>query len=1183
MPIAMKAAEAPSPAAPAPRQSQGRGDHSAGLFLPVESDRVASVAPSDRRLGSPASGITTVRSRLVRVAADELAQTRASIEGGTPVELTLHFFDDAVFQVIFEETLVTWTGGYSLLGRLAGTSEYGGTAALVVSGSVVRGTVRTAGGTYEVEAMEDGVHVIRQIDLSRRPALGDDTLRSRDVPDHPEDAPLSSHSRRIDESSHLPCPSECLVDVLVVYTPQARRDLGGSLSVDAARARMVEKIETSVADTNSALFVNNATKHRIRLVFVEETNYFSERANTRLTLDAFRDNGTVNTLRNLYSADLVHLIVRNDILNADGEPICGTAHIGRYAGLTKASCLSPDLTFAHELGHNFGLSHDPYQLLKDDDKPYYSDGQGYVHIGRSVEQSFRTIMAYSTQCRDTFDGRWCSQVPRFSDPHGHHAGVPIGDFTSSNAVRVVRASDTSYLRDPSGKCAHNLMNIFPGMGAPGYRNGVNGFYTCPSGARNGSYSKYYTFAPKTSLRYTIDLSSRSGNDTYLYIRHGGPYGSVLYQDDNSGPSTDARLTVTLPMGRTYTIEATTYSGGRNDEFVLGLATASTAPPPPPPPTNRCTLEDFGVVSTGITIVARTGTLGGDCVSPNYSGRLARYYSFRLLGGAADVTIDMSSSNVDSWLALRRGANIRGARLTSNNDGGTGRNARISRRLEAGTYTIEATSAAPRDTGTFTMRLIVAPVRVQPPVPPGRTTPPTLDLTCHGYDEGATRAYNCIPVPSQQRHMRTFVPAVGSACDQGSIAEFPAGRIVFQIRCRDGSLGQSAAWWHSGQGPGFFVTPIGTPRVWVRTSFLGSSVQLSVWCRAPQENLVVNELLGTSWGNDGTSGIYGMAGCREVEVDTAGEDLQWWFTEELAATALTPPRSWEQVTGADRALPTEALQDLATAAELERRWRQLDRWGMNPGQGASTRGAVLTSDDYGGTRRDLRSASGSDDGPDALDGAPLRSAVRTSPLTLDLTCHGYNEGAARGTRAYNCIPVPSQQRYMRTFVPAVGSACDRGSIAEFPAGRIVFQIRCRDGSSGQSGSWSYSGQGPALFEKPIDTPRVGVRTSFSGSSVHLSVWCRAPQEHLVVNELLGTSWGNDGTNGIYGLADCSEVEVDTGGQDLQWWFTQDLAATALTPPRSWEQATGADRALPAEARQDLATAAELERLWSRPGR
>ena len=203
------------------------------------------------------------------------------------------------------------------------------------------------------------------------------------------------------------------------------------------------------------------------------------------------------------------------------------------------------------------------------------------------------------------------------------------------------------------------------------------------------------------------------------------------------------------------------------------------------------------------------------------------------------------------------------------------------------------------------------------------TPLTLDLTCHGYDEGATRAYNCIPEPSQQRHMSTFVPAVGSVCDRGSIAEFPAGRIVFQIRCRDGSSGQSAAWSYSGRGPESFVKPIDTPRVWVRTSFSGSSVHLSVWCRAPRENLVVNELLGRSWGNDGTNGVYGMAGCREVEVATGeGEDVQWWFTPELAATALTPPRSWEHVTGAGSTLGAEALDDLATAAELERLWPRL---------------------------------------------------------------------------------------------------------------------------------------------------------------------------------------------------------------------------------------------------------------------
>ena len=367
---------------------------------------------------------------------------------------------------------------------------------------------------------------------------------------------------------------------------------------------------------------------------------------------------------------------------------------------------------------------------------------------------------------------------------------------------------------------------------------------------------------------------------------------------------------------------------------------------------------------------------------------------------------------------------------------------------------------------------------------GRTSPPTVDLTCHGYDEGTTRAYNCIPEPEQQHYMRTFVPPVGSACDAGSIAEFPAGRIVFQIRCRDGSRGQTAAWSHWGRGPASFDMPEdASARLWVHTAFSGSSVHFVVRCRAPQQRVVVNELLGTSWGNTGTNGIYGMAGCREVEVDTGGQDgqdLQWWFTQELAATASMPPQSWEQVTGAGGTLPARALQDLAAAVDLERLWGPQATWGIDLGS-ANDRAALRTSDVVAGSglvRIASRSPGSPEDRTYAIDRAPVRSATtRTQPLTIDLTCHGYVEAA--GTRAYNCIPEPSQQHHMRTFVPPVGSACDAGSIAEFPPGRIVFQIRCRDGGDAT----------PSLPEGTFtgDHSRGGsVRVEISGNRATLTV-------------------------------------------------------------------------------------------------
>ena len=470
----------------------------------------------------------------------------------------------------------------------------------------------------------------------------------------------------------------------------------------------------------------------------------------------------------------------------------------------------------------------------------------------------------------------------------------------------------------------------------------------------------------------------------------------------------------------------------------------------------------------------------------------------------------------------------------------------------------------------------------PPAPPGRTSPLTLDLTCHGYDEGPTRAYNCVPEPSQQHHMRTFVPAAGSVCDGGSVAEFPPGRIVFQIRCRDAGDGRSRSWSYSGRGSGTFELPDAVSRSWVRTAFSGDSTHFHVWCSGPdQEQLHVNELLGAAWDNDGTKGLYGLAACREVHVGAGGRDVRWSFVEEPAATALTPPRSWGRWSGNRTAtgspLPAAALQDLAAAVDLEQRSWISRPAGTKARRRVDAPGGVSAPDGAAKVRVGSRVGPAPDDRNPVRD-ARISAQTRTTPLTLDLTCHGYDEGP---TRAYNCVPEPSQQHHMRTFVPAAGSVCDGGSVAEFPPGRIVFQIRCRDAGDGRSRSWSYSGSGSGSFAKPPGLPRVWIRTAFRGRTARFSVRCRAPHESLIVNELVGTAWGNDGTNGLYPMDGCRDVEVDAGVDALQWWFVDEPGGTALSPSRSWERMTGAGGQLPADALQDLAAATELERRWRRP--
>ena len=100
----------------------------------------------------------------------------------------------------------------------------------------------------------------------------------------------------------------------------------------------------------------------------------------------------------------------------------------------------------------------------------------------------------------------------------------------------------------------------------------------------------------------------------------------------------------------------------------------------------------------------SGSWTGQCRSVHYdNGEYARYYNFSL-SRRSSVTIDLTSSTVDTWLALYHGSGTGGSFITFNDDGGTGTDARINRTLGPGTYTIEATTLLGGVTGSFTLWL-----------------------------------------------------------------------------------------------------------------------------------------------------------------------------------------------------------------------------------------------------------------------------------------------------------------------------------------------------------------------------------------------------------------------------------------------------------------------------------------------
>ena len=174
--------------------------------------------------------------------------------------------------------------------------------------------------------------------------------------------------------------------------------------------------------------------------------------------------------------------------------------------------------------------------------------------------------------------------------------------------------------------------------------------------------------------------SLSGGRVMITMRRGGyvQYGDIRFTCDASECRIEDGLVTAGVVLRTGTGDETVTGGG------------------------GCTIEALGTLR-GTASKTRSGVLGRDCVSPNYRGELARYYSFRLLE-SAEVQIDMASSTFDAWLVLREGENISGRQLALDDDGGPGTDARITADLSPGTYTIEATSLRTDRTGAFRVTL-----------------------------------------------------------------------------------------------------------------------------------------------------------------------------------------------------------------------------------------------------------------------------------------------------------------------------------------------------------------------------------------------------------------------------------------------------------------------------------------------
>ena len=321
----------------------------ADLFLPLDAAEAARFAsPASPSAEAAAVPEAPTRRWLVRIDRQRLFQAIRTIErdsdasGSASERLVLNVAEGFHFEFLAERAQRTLSG-HSLSGRLDGVA--GSAVTFAVHGEMVLGTVWTPLAIYELAHLEDGVHVFRKVDPSRRLPLGE--------PLKPEGG-VGEESDPVEQED---AAAETIVDVLVVWTPRAEENASGEAQMRAA-------IDFAVLWTNDAQERSGA-EVRYNLVGAEPIDYVEYETDEGeyasgwdLTfLEGFEDGfmDGVHARRDALGADLVSLFT--GVGNVGGiASIGGSFSLVNY--FENIDSVLTAIVFAHELGHNLGLYHD---------------------------------------------------------------------------------------------------------------------------------------------------------------------------------------------------------------------------------------------------------------------------------------------------------------------------------------------------------------------------------------------------------------------------------------------------------------------------------------------------------------------------------------------------------------------------------------------------------------------------------------------------------------------------------------------------------------------------------------------------------------------------------------------------------------------------------------------------------
>jgi hypothetical protein len=423
------------------------------LFLPAENTQDIEVQ----------KGPFIVRSRLVSVDFELLSnlQENLAAEPDEEHQLILNVFEGLEYTLIIQKIERNRSGSYSWYGQLKDIPM--GQVVLVVHEKRVFGNISKTNFSYQIRHISDETHAIYEIDPSKFPPTSEPIIPNLKSKASPSIDPLknmmnqmeshisgkdtvvdphisgsnarnggdefvsqnpfsSDPSSSSNSSSSIP-PTQAdngsVVDVLVVYTAEARVAAGGTSAISSL-------IDLATSETNAA-YSNSGVSHTIRIVGRQETS-FSE---TGFTFSGFLTSAQdgsisgVHALRDSTGADLVVMLVDGD------DSLCGLAYLmtpvsSSFApygySVTQTNCATGNYTFGHEIGHNMSARHD--RTADNTDGSPFNYNHGYLFTVNP--NNYKTIMGTGGNTR----------IQYFSNPNvlfdGAATGVVEGDALAAD-------------------------------------------------------------------------------------------------------------------------------------------------------------------------------------------------------------------------------------------------------------------------------------------------------------------------------------------------------------------------------------------------------------------------------------------------------------------------------------------------------------------------------------------------------------------------------------------------------------------------------------------------------------------------------------------------------------------------------------------------------------------------------